>query len=230
MAEDFRRYAIYWRPAPGPLADFGAAWIGWDPGAGVEVAHPDLPGLPLPVADITATPRKYGLHATIKPPFRLAEGQSAAALDAALRAFCAARAPAAAAGLRLAPVGPWLALVADGDGAGIGALAGAVVAELDAFRAPPDAAEIARRNPGALSPRQRAMLDRWGYPYVMDEFFFHVTLSGQLAPEAQAAVRAALEPVVAPLCPRPFPLDALTLCGEGADGRFREIHRYALSG
>ena len=68
------RYAIYYAPDPGPLADFGAAWLGWDIASGRAVAPPDIGPLPRPVEEITRTPRKYGLHATIKPPFRLIDG------------------------------------------------------------------------------------------------------------------------------------------------------------
>ncbi|HDR28083.1 MAG TPA: phosphonate metabolism protein, partial [Rhodovulum sp.] len=32
--EGYKRYAIYFAPEPGPLAEFGAAWLGWDPLAG----------------------------------------------------------------------------------------------------------------------------------------------------------------------------------------------------
>ena len=77
----FARYAIYWAPDPGPLADWAARWLGWDPAGGMDLVHPDLPALPRPVAEITATPRKYGFHGTVKPPFRLAEGTDAAELD-----------------------------------------------------------------------------------------------------------------------------------------------------
>ncbi len=228
--DGFARYALYWVPEPGALADFGAAWLGWDAARGAEAAHPHVPGLPAPVAAITAEPRKYGLHATIKAPFRLAEGQTAAALHAAAADLCASLAPAEAEGLRIGAIGPWLALLPEGDPAGLNALAAAVVAGLDAFRAPPTAAETARRRPETLTPRQRALFDRWGYPFVMDEFFFHITLSGRLGEADRAAVRSALAARIGPLLPRPFRLDRLALCGEGADGRFRVLHRYTLSG
>ena len=67
----YSRYAVYYAPAPGPFAEFTARWLGWDAATGTEREHPEVPGLPLPVAEITATPRKYGFHGTLKPPFRL---------------------------------------------------------------------------------------------------------------------------------------------------------------
>lgn len=226
----YARYALYWVPEPGPLADFGAAWLGWDAARGAEAPHPEVPGLPASVAAITAEPRKYGLHATIKAPFRLAEGRTAAALHAAAADLCARLAPAEAEGLRIGAIGPWLALLPEGDPARLNAVAAAVVEGLDAFRAAPTAAETARRRPETLTPRQRALLDRWGYPYVMEEFFFHVTLSGPLGDADRTAVQAALDARIGPMLPRPFRLDRLALCGEGADGRFRVLHRYTLSG
>ncbi|TKA95193.1 DUF1045 domain-containing protein, partial [Cereibacter changlensis] len=90
--------------------------------------------------------------------------------------------------------------------------------------------EIARRRPERLSPRQRGYLADWGYPYVMEEFRFHLTLTGDL-PEAEAAqVEAVLAPVLAPLLPRPFRIGSLCLFGEAADGRFRLLERVALTG
>ena len=229
--QDYRRYAIYYAPEPGPLADFGAAWLGWDPARGAPVAHPAIDGLPAPVAELTETPRKYGFHGTVKPPFRLAEGTDAAALHAAAQDLCAARAPVRLAGLRLSRLGRFLALTPEGDAGALAALAGTVVRDLDSFRAPLTEAEIARRRPDRLSPAQRDLLDTWGYPYVFEEFRFHLTLTGPLPDDATAAaVEAALAPVLAPILPRPFTIASLCLFGEDADGRFHLLHRYALSG
>lgn len=226
----FRRYAIYWIPEPGPLADFGAAWLGWDAALGVEVAHPVIPGLAMPVADITATPCKYGFHGTVKPPFALAPGTTAQDLHAATRALAATLAPATMAGLTLHRFGPWSALVPEGDTSSLARIAQTMVERLDAFRTPPDAAEIARRKPESLTPRQREMLARWGYPYVGAEFQFHLTLTGPLPPEVGDAVATALAPILREVTPRPFRVADLCLCGEGADGRFRVLHRYSLAG
>jgi putative phosphonate metabolism protein len=227
--EGFRRYAIYAAPE-GDLWDWASRWLGWDALRGSGVPHPEVSGLPRPLADLTETPRKYGFHATVKPPFRLAEGATVADLDWAAGALCLRLAPAAAPGLRLARLGGFVALVPDGDDGAINALAAQVVAALDAFRAPPDAAEIARRNPDRLTGRQRAHLARWGYPYVMEDFRLHYTLSGDLPPDEAAATEAALAPLVAPLLPRPLVIDSLCLFGEAQDGRFHLLHRYTLSG
>jgi len=227
--EEFKRYAVYYAPPPGPLADFGASWLGWAAVAGAERSQPAPPGLPRPVTELTARPGKYGFHGTLKPPFRLAPGRDPTMLAAALAGFARNEPPLTLSGLRLARLGGFLALVPEGDAAPLAALAARVVADLDPFRASLTAAERARCGPG-LSPRQVQMLERWGYPYVMEEFRFHLTLTGPLEPAEAEKAKAALAPQVAPLLPRPFRVDELCLFGEGADGRFRLLHRYALSG
>lgn len=228
--DGYRRYAIYVAPEPGPLASFGAEWLGWDAAAGKTVTQPDVPGLPRPLAALTEAPRKYGFHGTIKPPFRLAPGAGAARLHEAAGALCRGLATVVLPGLVLRRIGGFLALVPAGDTGDLAALAAAVVRGLDGFRAPPTAEEIARRRPERLTARQRVLLERWGYPYVMEEFCFHLTLTGSL-PEAKArAVQAVLAPRVTPALPRPFRIGSLCLFGEAEDGRFRLIHRYTLSG
>ncbi|MBL9059003.1 MAG: DUF1045 domain-containing protein [Mangrovicoccus sp.] len=226
----YHRYAIYVTPRPGPLAGFGAAWLGWDASAGTPCPHPLVPGLPRPVAEITAAPRRYSFHGTIKPPFRLAAGSEAGALAEALAAFCAGTAAVSMAGLGLVRLGRFLALAPVGETADLNALAAAVVAGFDAFRAAPDAAELDRRRAQRLTMRQEALLQRWGYPHVMEEFRFHMTLTGPLPPAELAAVEAALAPVLAPLLPVPFRIDALSLLGEDGEGRFHLIARVPLTG
>ena len=46
-------------------------------------------------------------------------------------------------------------------------------------------ADIKRRKLQALSGRQGALLLEYGYPYVADEFRFHLTLSGKLSESDQ---------------------------------------------
>ncbi|HEY9040241.1 MAG TPA: DUF1045 domain-containing protein [Roseovarius sp.] len=227
----YRRYAIYYTPPPGPLARFGAEWLGWDIAEGRRpAARPGVPGLPATMDALTETPRRYGFHATIKPPFRLAAAQTGAALTAALSAFCATRAPACASGLELARLGRFLALVPVGDAGSIDSLAADVVRDFDVFRAPPTAAEIARYDRPNLRAVQSRNLQRWGYPHVMDSFRWHMTLTGKHSRADIAKTHAALAPALAPLLPRPFSLDALSLVGEDASGNFNLVQRIPLEG
>lgn len=223
-----KRFAIYLAPQ-GPWADAAAAWLGWDLATGTARAQPALPGLPRPLVDLTAQARKYGLHATIKPPFRLAEGADAQALHAAVATLAARLAPVDADGLAISDLHGFLALTPLGDTTALDALAAEVVRSLDAFRAPPSDAELARRRAAGLSPAQEANLARWGYPYVMDQFRCHLTLTGRLAAEEAATVAAAAQAQLGAL-PTPWHIDSLALAGEQADGGFRLLHRYALTG
>lgn len=228
--EEFRRYAIYYAPRDGAFAGAVASWLGWDPVAGVAVAHPSLDGLPTPVAALTAEPRKYGFHGTIKAPFRLAGGVGRGDLEHAVARLAARLAPVVMPGLRLAALKGFVALLPEGDESDLLELGAEVVTELDPLRAALTGAEVAKRRPERLSPRQRALLDQWGYPYVMEEFRFHLTLTGTLDEGQAQAVMAVLEPWLAPVLPRPFVIGDLCLFGEDAAGRFHLLSRHALTG
>ncbi|MEM8791909.1 MAG: DUF1045 domain-containing protein [Pseudomonadota bacterium] len=226
------RYAVYFAPERGsPLALFGAAWLGWDADAGCEVAHPPIPpGVPkTPVAEITATPRKYGFHGTLKPPFRLADSTTRAGLETAIAALAARKPAFEIPALRLARLGWFLALVPGEASAALADLAFDCVRMLDRFRAPLSAAELARRRAAHLTPREEELLARWGYPYVDDAFRFHLTLSGALVPDRLAKAEAALAPLVAPLCAAPLPVREICLFGEASDGHFHILRRFPLA-
>lgn len=224
----FHRYAVYVLPDPerAPWARFAAAWLGRDVLRGVPLAHPDCPGLPRPPAEITARPRRYGLHATIKAPFRPAPGVDKATLCADLRALAARLAPITP-GLQLAPMGRFLALVPDTKAGtehrALTDLAAEVVRGLDHFRAPEDAAELARRRGAGLDARGDELLQQWGYPHVMERFRFHITLTGRLARGDLAAVHDVLAARLGPLLPARFTVDTLWLLGEDDAGLFHPV-------
>lgn len=226
----FTRYAIYYAPEPGPLADFTARWLGWDAASGTRRDHPDLPGLPRPVSKITAQPRKYGFHGTLKPPFALAAGSSRGQLEDDLGTLANRLAPVTLDGLSLARLGGFLALVPDGDSNALAALAAACVRALDRHRAALSDAALARRRGAGLTPAQDENLVRWGYPYVMDEFRFHLTLTGRLPRAESEAVEKVLAPLLAPRLPRPFVVRQLCLFGEALDGFFHILSRHPLRG
>lgn len=225
--DQMKRFAVYYAPPAGDFWDRASHWLGWDAASGQAVVPPDLG---LDAAAITRDPRRYGFHGTVKPPFRLADGVDPARLHDALTDLCARLAPVELPGLRLSNLDGFLALVPDGDAAALRTLAAAVVEGLDPLRAPLTADEIARRRPERLSLRQRELLYRWGYPFVMEEFRFHLTLTDRLAGEQAAKAAITLEAHFAPLLPRPFRVADLCLFGEAMDGRFHLLHRYTLSG
>ena len=227
---DFQRYAIYYTPPHGPLADFGAAWLGWDIATGLPVQHPIVHGLNDDIAELTQTPRKYGFHGTIKPPFRLAPAATAQALAEKTEALCNDQKPITLDGLQLSKLGCFLALTISGDASPLANIAAKIVRELDSFRAQPTETELAKRRKANLSPQQEHYLLEWGYPYVLDEFRFHLTLTGRLEKNRTEALQEILGPILQSALPTPFRVDDLTLAGEDASGRFHEIERFKLAG
>ena len=224
----YSRYAIYFLP-PGALADFGAAWLGWDVATGLAVKPPDVPGLSADdIRRITGTPRKYGLHGTLKAPFRPVPGTSEAHLIQTLDDLALTLSPVPLPGLRLATIGRFLALVPDNEDGSIQGIDQSCVQAFEPFRSPPPEAELARRRAGGLSPRQDRNLQTWGYPFVFEDFRFHITLTGKLEADEAAQVRNGLQQVL-PDLPRPYVLDRISLVGETPEG-FRLLHHAALSG
>jgi putative phosphonate metabolism protein len=221
------RYAIYAVP-DGPLGRFGAEWLGWDIAAGSAVPQPGVPGIDMAAA--TEQPRRYGFHATIKPPFRLAENRTAQELQAACAAFCANRAPVILTGLQLARMGRFLALVPSAPVPRLTSLAAEVVRDLDGFRAPLTEEELGRRRARHLTADQERNLLAWGYPFVMESFGFHLTLTGRLDRTGIDAIEAVLSGRLADHLRAPFSINHLSLVGEDPEGWFRELYRIPLTG
>ncbi|MEM1389107.1 MAG: DUF1045 domain-containing protein [Pseudomonadota bacterium] len=220
---DYTRYAVYYIPDDARLLAFGAHWLGWDSTQAARVAQAAVEG----IADATSAPRKYGFHGTLKAPFRLAPGITLADLQNAVSTVAAQQRALQVKALTLGQLGSFIALVPKGDASELGALAQACVADIDHLRAAPTEEELARRRKAGLTPAQDALLRRWGYPYVFNEFRFHMTLTGRLAPDDLMRFHDALERALPPL-PRPFEIASVALLGERPDGFFELIERFPL--
>jgi hypothetical protein len=223
------RYALYAVPAAShALWPLAADWLGRDP----ETAGDRTATLPdwlerVRWHDITAEPRLYGFHGTLKPPFALAAGRSRAELDDTLAALSA---KAAAPRLTVASLSGFLALVPDGAAPSLHALADRCVAHFDAYRAPPGEAELARRRRAGLSPAQEQHLQRWGYPYVFDQFRYHMTLTGRIAEPERERLRAWLAEHFAPALAAPVPLEPALFEQPDQGLPFRLVRRYPMAG
>jgi putative phosphonate metabolism protein len=181
------RYAIYFAPAEASaLWQAGCRWLGRDPLTGAQLPRPEVGGWSADrIAKITASPRMYGLHATLKPPFRLAEGRTVAQLALAIQELATRLQPFTVPQLSVKSLDGFLALQPAGADAKLSALADACVTGLDDFRRPPSAQELAQRRAARLSARQDELLAQFGYPYVLDQYRFHMTLTERL-PSAEA--------------------------------------------
>lgn len=228
--QQFKRYAVYFAPRPGAFADCANHWLGWDTAMGQPLAQPQLAGLPGPVAALTVDPMKYGFHGTIRAPFRAAEGLGQPQIEACVAALALRLPPVVCEGLHVENLHGFLALTPLGDETALLDLAARVVEGTNGLRAALTPEEIAKRRPQSLTARQRSLLDLWGYPHVMDEFRFHLTLTSRLAPDWAEVTQQVLAAHFAPVLPRPFVIEDLCLFGEDMTGRFHLLHRYPLSG
>jgi 2'-5' RNA ligase len=235
MAADAPRYAIYLAPEPDTaLWRFGSRVLGYDASSGETIAGYAPQGFtPESWRQATARPRTYGFHATLKAPFRLAEGQTLSALQARLDELCASRLAFSLGQLAVTTF-------ASSAGKGFAALTPiktppeleqleqVIVAGLDVFRAPLTAADIAKRKPETLTPRQREALMRFGYPHTGPDYHFHMTLSGEM--DAIAGVARALSADLKSEVTNPqLGVDSCWLYGQDGDGKpFRMISRSRL--
>lgn len=223
------RVAIYYAPAPGSELDrFGASWLGRNSISGQPVTLPAISGISDTMQhDITVSARHYGFHATLKPPFVLVTDR--AVFDAAVSAFADRVAPFEAPPLSVQVLDGFLALVPSLPSPELRALADDCVTAFHEFAGRPDEHEMARRRKARLSLRQDRYLRWWGYPYVFEDFRFHMTLTNRL-PEpshVQRVVTAMFEPLAA----RPLHVDAVCVFEQmDRSAPFLLTGRYPLKG
>lgn len=222
------RVAAFYAPDPDdPLFAAAATWLGRDPVSGAPAPQPDVPG----IAEITAEPRLYGFHATLKPPMRLAPGARwEAVLDGAAE-LAASVVPFDLPPLAVADLHGFLALRETRPSPELQALADLCVAGLDAFRAPPEPDEMERRRRAGLSQAQDTLLRRWGYPWVFGSWFFHMTLTRRLDMAERGLYRPAAERHLAHALAEPRRVTAICLFIQPAPGQpFLLTERLPLRG
>lgn len=227
LAGSDMRYALYFAaPADDPLMKLGASWLGRDPFTGAPVPQPGIDGLTASrLAALTDSPRRYGFHGTLKAPFHLRDGKSEADLITACRAFAAETAPFRIDGLSVNRLGKFVALTPDQPEPELAAFAALCVKAFEAFRAPLDAADLERRRKSGLSQMQDTYLTDWGYPYIFDEFRFHMTLSNKLDDPAEAeAFAAAARPYFAAVTGTPRACTTFALYREPERGAPFTLH------
>jgi putative phosphonate metabolism protein len=209
------RVAVYYAPRPDDqLTADAAAWLGRDPTGDATVAQPDIAG----IAEVTAEPRLYGFHATLKPPMRLAHGCGWSDVVSAAAALADRIAPFELPTLSVQDVFGFLALRETAPSEPLQGLADACVEQLDPLRATPTEAELARRRRARLTARQDAMLVRWGYPYVFDTWFFHLTLTRRLSGEEKQVYMPAAEAWFAAAIATPRTVGEICLFVQAAPG------------
>jgi putative phosphonate metabolism protein len=227
----FPRYAIYYVAAAGSDIDrFGSQLLGYDAFSGSDLPFPGEVVQSVPDwRELTRDPRKYGFHATLKAPLSLAQGKTEAQLLAACESFAAVSRPVPVIVPIVHSISGFIAVVPAQSSAALERLAAECVSEFDAFRAPLTPDDRARRNPASLTPVQRRHLDRWGYPYVLEDFRFHMTLTGRLEDGRRGPVLALLRNRFSAIDLKTLAIDRIALFRQDdANSRFRVLSHHVL--
>ena len=219
------RYALYYAPASdSALWRFGCATLGYDAFSREDVPFAVPSGCDAETwPQLTAEPRRYGFHGTLKAPFTLANGRSEGQLRAFTHQIAAGLSALPLAGLAVTALGRFIALTPTEPSPALQKLAFDLVQAFEPFRAPLGAADLERRLASPLTPAQRAYLEAYGYPYVGDAFRFHMTLTGPLPQDVVASTAEALAGAYAAAVPaEPFAIDRLALFKQ--DSRESRFH------
>jgi putative phosphonate metabolism protein len=181
-ATDKKRYAIYFAPEEGSSLDtFGQTWLGRDTRGCKTLTQPRLAGVsPQRLLDIVSAPALYGFHGTLKPPFFLSKPVLEIRLFQDIARFASEEIPFFLPKLHLVQMGSFLALMPAESCPALNRLANQCVRRFDFYRRPASIAEKNRRRKAGLNVNQEQYLQQWGYPYVMDEYRFHLTLTGPM--------------------------------------------------
>ena len=228
------RYALYYAPRPeDALAVSATQWLGRNAETGEGRATRPIPGLaPERQMEVLAEPRLYGFHGTLKAPMSLVDGASERDLVDAVGSFAASQSAFVVPAIEPVELSGFLALVPAARSPQLQDLADSCVVEFDEFRRPAEEPELARRRASGLTPRQDVLLSRWGYPYVLDEWRFHLTLTGRLADSGErGAVMEALQQRFAAVLDRPLAVNDICIFRQPAPGRpFTVLARFRLGG
>lgn len=227
------RYAIFFVPdRQSRLYRYGCSVLGYDCYGGEPVPFPqENGGGALDWRDIGAAARRYGFHATLKAPFHLSPAASERQLIKAVENFAGLGHAIHSFAPTVRLLDAFYAVVPHAPVATLDALAASCTTLFDAYRAPITARERARRVALGLSPSQIQNLDRWGYPYVLADFKFHMTLTGPVPTPRRKAVHAALlDGFKRMKVEASIALDRLALVKQDSpDASFRVVGRWPLA-
>ena len=223
------RFAIYFAPsAHSALWERASTWLGRDAQSG-DLADGAVAGINRDrLLNLTQSANRYGFHATMKAPMALVEGATEADLRAALSAFAAQHQPVPLGALKLTNLDTFMALTAEPNEA-LQDFAAHVVEAFEPFRAPMTVKDRAARVGKSLTERQVELLDAYGYPYVFEEFLFHMTLSDRLGEADAGEIFPAAQTWFGPVLGEPVVLDRLSLFHEPDAGKpFTRVSDFKL--
>jgi hypothetical protein len=181
-AQQVHRYAVYFAPRlESAWWQAGSKWLGRCAARSERRPQPAFPGISeSQLEQATLAPRRYGWHATLRAPFALAPGVTRHQLQSLLRELGEALQSFQMPPMKVARLGNFLALVPVERCAAIDEVARTCLINLHPLAKPPTPEEFDRRRAATLSPEEEFLLAKWGYPFVMERFRFHMSLTGAL--------------------------------------------------
>lgn len=231
------RYALYFAPkSDSPLYEFGTRVLGRNEIEASqhynasELIKQNAPAKIL-LERLTAPAAYYGFHATLKAPFSLRDEFTFSDLRRKVELLAQKTDCVSLAGLEPRLYRGFVALCFEQQSADVAKLAEICVRELEPYRAALTEEEMqARKESQNLNAEQLKLLRVYGYPFVLNNFDFHMTLSGKLCSgEDSRAFMLWIEPLYKRLINRTPMLDQLTLWHQPARNLpFVQVEAFAL--
>lgn len=220
------RYAIcFTPPIHDPLSVAAAEWLGRNVYSGDLCEQLSVVGCSAQdMAYYTAVPRRYGFHGSIKAPFPLADDKTESALLKAMMRFAGDITPFEIPDLEVSRLGNAFGLSPRVPCEPLTYLAARVVQAFDEFRAPMSEQEIDRLDTGKLTAPQFSNLHRWGDPFVMDEYRFHMMLTGPMTADMRTKMEGPLRTQFETLLAQPVKVASLALFIEPEAGAPLRVH------
>ena len=226
----FSRYAVYFSPPEeSALSKFASSWLGWNAQNAQKMSRPILKRLNSDIAELTKLQSSYGFHGTLKPPFSIVKTKDENDLKYAILKLSQSIKKFEISTIRLKILNGFVAIVAADENNEIKNLAKKCVQELDSFRQLEPLKKVQKRRSTGLSKSEEFNLQKWGYPYVMDSFRFHLTLTRRLNPEESKNVMEVLAAELSEILRASLPIRDICLFGESdTSGNFQIIQRFSL--
>ena len=179
--------------------------------------------------DYCEQPAKYGFHATLKAPFRLKRNVKTKNFYDVISHIAAQHSRFKIQGLKIVYSKKFTFITSRKPNKLLINLENDLVKHLDTFRAELNKKEIKKRIPDSLTFKQNKYLKEWGYPFVFDQFKFHMTLMNQNNNKLSNKQKLELEKLIYKISNNVIEFNEISLLGENKNGHFEEIKRFKLN-
>ena len=179
--------------------------------------------------DYCEQPAKYGFHATLKAPFRLKRNVKTKNFYDVISHIAAQHSRFKIKGLKIVYSKKFTFITSRKPNKLLINLESDLVKHLDTFRAELNKTEIKKRIPDSLTFKQNKYLKEWGYPFVLDQFKFHMTLMNQNNNKLSNKQKLELEKLIYKISNNLLEFNEISLLGENKNGYFEEIKRFKLN-